>query len=102
METFENKIKELLPLKKEERWKRYDAEKEACACPSCPTYNSCAEKSGESLFCLLGMSFHCIRDDRGCICPGCPVYIEYGMTKKDYCMKGSEKEQRWEKGLGTQ
>jgi hypothetical protein len=30
------------------------------------------------------------------------VYIEYGMTRKDYCMKGSEKEQRWEKGLGTQ
>jgi len=100
MDTFENKMKELLPVKKEERWKKYDSEKGACICPSCPSYNACAEKNGESLFCILGMSFHCIRDDLGCICPGCSLYIEYGMTRKDYCMKGSEKELRWEKGLG--
>ena len=100
METFENRMRELLPVRKEERWKRYEKEKGDCVCPSCPTFTACAEKSGETLFCLLGMSFHCIREDRGCICPGCPLYIEYGMTRKDYCMKGSEKELRWEKELG--
>jgi hypothetical protein len=53
------------------------------------------------MYCLLGMSFGCVRDDRGCICPGCPIYIEHGMMKKDFCMKGSEKDLRWEMEVGT-
>lgn len=97
MDTFENRMGELAGMKKEDRWERYERQKAACACPSCPTFNACAEKHGESLFCLLGMSFHCVRDDRGCICPGCPHYIDHGMTRKDFCMKGSEKDLRWER-----
>lgn len=101
MDTFEQRTRELLPLKKEERWKRYDSIKEACLCSSCPSFTGSAEKNGEILYCLLGMSFGRIRDDRGCICPGCPIYIEHGMMKKDFCMKGSEKDLRWEMEVGT-
>jgi len=101
MDTFEQRTRALLPLKKEERWKQYDSIKEACLCSSCPSFTGSAEKNGETLYCLLGMSFGCIRDDRGCICPGCPIYIEHGMMKKDFCMKGSEKDLRWEMEIGT-
>ncbi|HPD09735.1 MAG TPA: DUF2769 domain-containing protein [Methanoregulaceae archaeon] len=100
MDTFEGKMKELLPVRKEERWSAYDRAKGACICPSCPSYSICAQGNGEVLFCILGMSFRCIREDRGCTCPQCTVYQELGLSGKDFCMKGSEKDQRWEKGLG--
>jgi len=99
MDAFEGKMKELLPVSKEVRWEACDRAKGACICPSCPSYSICAQGNGEALFCILGMSFRCIRKDRGCSCPQCPVYLELGLSKKDYCMKGSEKDQRWEKGL---
>jgi len=100
MDTFENQMKEIAAIKKQERWKIYDGKKGACVCPSCPSYNTCADKGDEVLFCILGMSFKCIRDDLGCICPGCALYPEYGLSKKDYCMKGSEKDQRWDERAG--
>jgi hypothetical protein len=86
-----------LPVRKEERWKVYDRARGACICPS---YTLCSQGNGEVLFCILGTSFRCIREDKGCTCPKCPVYQELGLSKKDFCMKGSEKDQRWEKGLG--
>jgi hypothetical protein len=100
MDKFEEIMKQLLPMNKQERWKLYEGLKTACTCPLCPSYNICSQGNGEVLFCLLGMSFRCIREDRGCTCPGCPIYPEYGLSKKDYCMKGSEKDQRWEKMPG--
>jgi hypothetical protein len=100
MDTFEGKMKELIPVNRIERWRLYDYEKGGCICKTCPSYTICAQGSGESLFCLLGMSFRCIREAKGCHCPGCVVYEEYGLTKKEYCMLGSEKEQRWEASVG--
>ena len=100
MDTFEGKMKELLPVRKEERWRVYDRAKGTCICPSCPSYSMCSQGNGEVLFCIMGMSFRCIREDKGCTCPQCQVYSELGLSKKDYCMKGSEKDQRWEKVFG--
>jgi hypothetical protein len=62
----------------------------------------CSQGNGESLFCLLGMSFRCIREGKGCFCPGCIVREEYGMNFSEFCTKGSEKDQRWEKVLASQ
>jgi hypothetical protein len=101
MDKFEECMKQLLPMNKQERWNLYDGLKGACICQSCPNYTLCAQGNGEVLFCLMGMSFRCIREDKGCICPGCSLFPEYGLTKKEYCMRGSEKDQRWEMGQQT-
>jgi len=87
-------------VKKEERWKVYDRAGGACIYSSCPSSTRCAQGNSEVLFCIVGMSFRWFRDDAGCTCPKCPVYSELGLSKKDYCMKGSEKDQRWEKVVG--
>ena len=100
MDTFENQMKDITAKKKQDRWKIYDERKDACVCPSCPSFNTCADKGLEVLFCIFGMSFACIREDQGCICQGCSLYHEYGLAKKDYCMKGSEKDQRWDERFG--
>ncbi|NTU99721.1 MAG: DUF2769 domain-containing protein [Methanoregulaceae archaeon] len=99
MDTFEGKMKELVPVNRMERWRLYDYEKGGCLCKTCQSYTMCAQGNGESLFCLMGMSFRCIREAKGCLCPGCVVHAEYGMNSSEFCMKGSEKEQRWETGL---
>jgi len=99
MDTFEGKMKELMPVNRMERWRLYDYEKGGCLCPTCRSYTICSQGNGESLFCLMGMSFRCIRENKGCVCPECVVHAEYGLSSKEYCMIGSERDQRWEKGL---
>jgi hypothetical protein len=101
MDTFEGKMKELMPVNRMERWRLYDYEKGGCLCPTCRSYTICSQGNGESLFCLMGMSFRCIRENKGCVCPDCVVHAEYGLANKEYCMIGSERDQRWDKGLPT-
>jgi hypothetical protein len=73
--------------------------KTKCPCPSCPTYNGCASKAGEKLFCINGKSFMCISDDKGCTCPQCPVGKSVGLKYQKFCLKGSEMAQRYENTL---
>lgn len=70
--------------------------KSKCPCPTCPTYNTCASKAGEKLFCVLGKSFMCISEDKGCACPQCPIGKEVGLKYQKFCLRGSEMAQRYE------
>jgi hypothetical protein len=51
----------------------------------------------EGFYCAVGKSFMCITFDKGCTCPTCPVTSDLGLKYHDYCLKGSEKAQRYEK-----
>jgi len=70
-----------------------------CCCPECPTYNDCTEGACERLYCLVGRSFGCVTEDLGCICPGCAIHRELDLRHKDYCLKGPEAGQRYERSL---
>jgi len=61
-----------------------------CICKNCPIYKECGEKMA---FCFLGKS-KCIKEDKGCICGGCPVHRQEKFERYDYCLKGSEKQQK--------
>ncbi|OPX69643.1 MAG: hypothetical protein A4E38_01612 [Methanoregulaceae archaeon PtaB.Bin108] len=98
-DPFEAFIRDLKGHRKEERWKLYDTFKRSCCCPDCPSYNECAKGDQELLYCVLGMSIRCIREDRHCTCPECPLYSLLGLTGKDFCMKGSEAAIRFERTI---
>lgn len=98
-DTFEGLVRELKAQRKEERWKRYEAWKKSCCCPDCPSYNECASGGRELLYCVLGMSIQCVREDRHCICRQCSLYPTLGLSGKDFCMKGSEAAIRYERSL---
>jgi hypothetical protein len=61
---------------------------QACVCPGCPSYNDCAKKSKEALFCSIGKG-KCHYNMNGCICMGCPVHGQYSLKAGYYCIKGS-------------
>jgi len=65
-----------------------------CACPDCPTYNVCAGEAGERLYCFLGRSGNCTKDELGCNCPDCPVAVRADLVNTYYCITGSESEVR--------
>jgi len=98
-DAFCRTLSDLVPRRKEERWTVYDRWKASCTCPDCPSYNACARENSELLYCILGMSNSCIREDRHCTCPSCPLYGELGLSGKDFCMKGSEAAIRFERAL---
>jgi hypothetical protein len=79
-----------------EAGKKYAA---MCTCPSCPTYNHCAKKANELLYCASGKSFMCISEEKECICPSCPVTPGFGLKHTSFCTRGSEKAQRYEKAI---
>jgi hypothetical protein len=96
MDKFEEKISELMELSDEEKDDTIEDMKKDCVCPICPTYNECAIKAGEKLFCVLGKSEKCIDKERGCMCPTCPFGQKYGIGVKHnfYCIEDAEMEQR--------
>lgn len=96
MDKFEEKIDELNGMSEEDKNKTMEKMKEDCVCPICPTYNECANKAGEKLFCILGKSKECINKEMGCMCPTCPFAQEYGIGVKYnfYCTRDTELEQR--------
>jgi len=96
MNTFEQIMQNLASMPKDERAKLIDAQKAHCICVECPSYTDCAKNSQEVFFCGIGQSFTCISQDKGCICPTCPVTANLGLKYKDYCLKGSEKSQRYD------
>ncbi len=58
-----------------------------CICPRCPTYDDCARKGNQLLFCMEGKS-GCRLQRYGCICPSCPVEKEQGFTGVYFCISG--------------
>ena len=95
MDKFEQVMKDIAQKSDKEKVEMINGLKEKCPCPGCPTYNTCAEKAGEKLFCILGNSFMCISYDRGCACPTCPLKKDVGLKYKEFCLKGSEMAQRY-------
>ena len=65
-----------------------------CVCTSCASYNECAARKKELLFCLLGNSSDCNLEEFGCICLNCPVSAELDLKNTYYCIRGSEKQMR--------
>ena len=68
--------------------------KKRCVCAKCPSYNDCAARKRELVYCLVGKSRECQLDELGCICPDCPVTVELDLKNTFYCTRGSEKEMR--------
>jgi len=96
MDKFEEKLKELAEMSEEDKNRSLEEMKGDCICPICPTYNECAKKADELIFCILGKSKDCITQDRGCMCPSCPLGRKYGIGVRYnlYCIRDSEMEQR--------
>ena len=95
MDTFEQMVRGWTGMTPEQQKSGMELTRRKCRCPTCPSYTSCAGKSGELVFCATGRSFVCITGDRGCVCPSCPVTPEYGMKNQKFCLRGSEPAQRY-------
>lgn len=96
MDEYENLRVELDQMDGEERLKKLKELEGDCVCPICPSYNDCAKKKDENIFCITGKSAGCINMELGCMCPTCPLAQKYqiGMIYNFYCHRGSETEQR--------
>ncbi len=95
MDKFENTMELLAKMLPAEKMKLIEEKKNMCICPGCPTYNDCAEKAQETLFCFIGRSSVCISEEKDCVCPICPVTPDLGLTKDFFCTRSSEGQQRW-------
>ena len=87
MDTFEKTMESVSKKTPKEQADLIADFKSKCPCPTCPTYNNCASKAGEKLFCINGKSFMCISDDKGCSCPQCPIGKEVGLKHQKFCLK---------------
>jgi len=96
MDIFEETIADLKKKSPKEKAEFIADLKSKCPCPGCPSYNSCAQKAGEKLFCINGKSFMCISEEKGCNCPKCPLAKDIGLMYKFFCNRGSEMAQRYE------
>ncbi len=94
MDKYENTMTMLAKMLPAEKIKLIEEKKNMCICPSCPTYNDCAEKAHETFFCGIGGSFVCISMEKDCVCPLCPVTPDLGLTKDFFCTRSSEGQQR--------
>jgi hypothetical protein len=94
MDKFDQMMQTMSLMTEEERKKKIEDFSSLCICPSCPTYNKCAQEKSELLYCLLGASPRCITEEVGCICPACPVWEKTDFENEYYCTKGTEKELR--------
>lgn len=61
-----------------------------CSCPKCPSFNDCARKKGEGLFCAeaVGKS-SCNFKMSGCVCGPCLVHKANNLKAGYYCIEGS-------------
>ncbi|MDD1775218.1 MAG: DUF2769 domain-containing protein [Methanobacterium sp.] len=93
IQEFCRSLEDLTPEERDEELERF---KSQCICPICPTYNDCAKKEGELLFCIIGKSDECIKDRNDCMCPPCPFArrLDFGAVHNTYCIRGSELEQK--------
>jgi hypothetical protein len=94
MDKFEQAMRQMAQMTDEDRMKMIEDKRKVCICGGCPTYNNCARKVNELLYCALGKSPACIREENDCICSGCPLTEQMGLKHQFFCTRGSEKEQR--------
>jgi hypothetical protein len=94
MDSFGRMLQEMESKDQEGQRAMIDGLKKECICPDCPTYNECARKGGELLYCFLGRSPSCIKEEMGCICPDCPVAAQGDLVNIYFCSIGSELEIR--------
>lgn len=94
MDKFEQAMQHMAKMSQQEITNMIESNKKLCICPECPTYNNCARKQNELLYCIVGKSPSCITKQVECICPTCPITEQLGLTRTFFCMKGTEKEQR--------
>lgn len=94
MSAFDEMVKDLDAKTREDREAAINDLRAECICPDCPTYNKCAGDAGELLYCFLGRSGECIKEELGCNCPDCPVASRAGLVNLYYCINGSEVEMR--------
>ncbi|MDD1675945.1 MAG: DUF2769 domain-containing protein [Methanomicrobiales archaeon] len=99
MDKFDKTMKDFLGKKPDEQKKILSSLQDMCICPTCPTHTQCAKDKNEVLFCVVGMDFGCIAEDKGCLCPGCPVTEVMGLSFNRFCMNGSEATLRYYSGL---
>jgi hypothetical protein len=97
MDAFEGMIRKITKLPEKEQRKILEKMRSLCICWSCPSYTGCAESAGETSFCTFGRSFFCISSATVCYCPKCPVFEDIGLNFAIYCIRGSEKAQRYDK-----
>ena len=96
MDDFEKFYKNFMDLSQEGRDKEIERMNAECICTICPTYNQCAKEADELLFCIVGKSDECIKEEKGCMCPPCPFARRrgFGANYTTYCIRGPEAEQR--------
>ena len=97
MDKFEEKLNELAQMSEEDKNRSLEEIKGDCVCPICPTYNECAEKADELIFCIIGKSKNCISEEiRIVYAPTCPFGQKHGIGVKYnfYCIRDSEMKQR--------
>lgn len=94
MDSFEKKVQELSVATGDKKQSMLEKMKKDCICPDCPSYNKCAGDIQELLYCFLGKSPSCIKDELGCVCPDCPVAADAELVNLYYCTQGSESEMR--------
>lgn len=60
-----------------------------CVCnKGCPSYNDCAKKANQVLFCSVGKT-NCNFKMNGCNCGSCPVFKKNNLKAGYYCINGS-------------
>lgn len=61
-----------------------------CVCTKgCPSYNDCAKKANQVLFCSVGKT-NCNFKKNGCNCGSCQVFKKYNLKTGYYCINGAE------------
>lgn len=95
-DKFQKKVDEVMAISEKDRDDAINGLKELCMCPTCPTYNDCAGRVNEGLFCVLGKSESCISEKRGCNCPRCELAesLDVGIRYNTYCIMDAELNQR--------
>jgi hypothetical protein len=90
MVTFEDVMKKMADMSKEQVMAAIADNKRMCICGTCPTYADSGET--ELVFCATKKSAK-ISVEKGCTCPGCPVTEKMGLRWDYYCTKGTGREQ---------
>ena len=96
MDKFELTMQNMAKMSPQEGMKMLQAVKGKCICGQCPSCTAAARTSGESFFCGTGKSFRHITTEVNCLCGGCPAKSDLGLRHGFFCMKGSEKTQRYD------
>lgn len=99
MDTFDRAMRDIADMPAKNQVDTLKRLKELCKCPTCSTYTNCARNAKEYLYCYNGKSFMCIDREHECICTECPVCRELNIRNRLFCIRGSEKAQRYEHSL---